>query len=337
MTVAAWLVVSGLSVPAWAQELRCEVCGKRIEERYVRQGDRVFCSKRCYESTLPVCAACGRRITGTYLTHDGRTYCSDRCFERTLPTCEICGRRLREVYTLAGHTYCRQHAESPRCFHCGLPFGRGKRLQDGRHICERCDHGLIYRHAAGERLFRQAIRDVQMITGLKSPTPPPFDLVGLGDMDLERWQSHVGTVVERGRYRRLTNTTEARNVFGRVMRRDVKVAERIRILYGLRADQFRSTAVHELMHDIIAEYFPEVSADSPMWVEEGVCQYVSAIMCRRHGFEKELRDIESSPHPVYGSGYRFFRHHFGATNWGAVAGWLREVDLSELPDACPVR
>jgi hypothetical protein len=178
---------------------------------------------------------------------------------------------------------------------------------------------------------------VQRVTGLRSSTTPPLTLVGLDQISLGHPDQELGHFVERGRYQRLTRTIETRNIFGLLLRREQHATEQVRVLYGLSEEQFLSTACHELTHDLIAEFFPNISGNVPAWVEEGVCQYVAAVVCRRLGLSAELAEIEISPHPVYGRGYRFFSHHFGPDNWGAVSRWLLAVDPSLLPDECPVR
>jgi len=86
-----------------------------------------------------------------------------------------------------------------------------------------------------------------------------------------------------------------------------------------------------LTHDLIAELFPEITDDLPGWIEEGICQYTAAAVCKRNGFAAALNKIETCPDEEYGDGYRYFKRLFGTDNWAKLAKWIRETDLQQLP------
>ena len=314
---------------------KCSVCGKRIRGQYLKANSRVFCSQACYEKTLPDCAVCGRRLAGEHLAANGQRYCSQACFQSQLPKCEVCGRPLQKAVIMNGHSFCQKHARGPFCCNCSLPFARGRKLADGRVLCKTCDPLVIEDPSAARRLFLQAKTEVQIATGYVSPTLPPLELVGLDQMPTGSRSPAPGDLVQRGLYKRETETTTTKNVFGKVLDREVIVDEAVRILYALSAEEFLSTASHELTHDLIAEQFPAVPEEAPQWVEEGICQYVAAMVCRRRGFEQELHRIETAAHSEYGDGYRYFKRHCGDDKWPAVIRWLRSTHLKSLPAKAP--
>jgi hypothetical protein len=59
------------------------------------------------------------------------------------------------------------------------------------------------------------------------------------------------------------------------------------------------------------------------------------MVARRRHHDRELANIEKSPHPAYGRGYRYLRKRFGNGNWPALLAWLRKVDVDKLPDELP--
>jgi len=99
--------------------------------------------------------------------------------------------------------------------------------------------------------------------------------------------------------------------------------------------QFIVTASHELTHDLLSEVFPQLNDTVPLWVEEGICQYVAAAVCLRNGYYEDLHMIEKAPDRRYGDGYRFFRNTFGDAHWNHVSRWLKTTDLSTLPEHPP--
>ena len=320
---------------AFAETLRCSICRRVIKGEYLKANGQVFCSKACFEKTLPKCPVCGRSIKGKHPVAGGVHYCSDRCYESTLPQCEICGRHIRRGVEINGHTYCEQHAKLPRCSHCGLPSPNAFQLEDGRHMCRTCIDEVVFEHDVAERLYRQAQKEVLTATRLRSPTLPELKLAWMTEIRERLSYDTDNSMVQRGLYRRTVTTTQKTNLFGRVLDEKKDVDETVYLLYGMPPEEVMITAAHELTHDLIAEEFPEVREDAPLWVEEGICQYVAALVCRQKGYKTILQDIETCPDSVYGDGYRYVKRHAGAYNWQALVYWIRTNYLSKLPKRAP--
>ncbi|MBN2448834.1 MAG: hypothetical protein JXR77_00510 [Lentisphaeria bacterium] len=327
---AAWVLVAlFLMACAYAAEVRCSVCGKGIRGRYLQADGQAFCSRECYRRTLPVCAVCGSVIEGKHLRHDGKTYCSDRCFEQTLPKCSICGQPMRQSVTINGRMYCPAHAELPRCTACGLPVAESLRLPDGRLVCPECHPHLVFETADAEKLYYRAAAVLRRIVGRDLPLLPPLELAGQDLLPVHQGLDPGTSVHEQGRYVREVETTAVK-FFGRTLREDRRVSRRIVMLYGLSESAFLGTAAHELAHNLISEWYPRFDREAPDWAEEGVCQYVAALVCRRLGLEDRLKEIEAAPDPVYGGGYRSLRKLFGPDDWQALANWLEAGDFAAL-------
>jgi hypothetical protein len=331
--VFALVVMAG--AVAFAETLRCSVCHRVIKGEYLKANGRVFCSNVCFEKSLPKCPVCGRRVKGAHPVADGVHYCSDKCYEATLPQCEICGRHIRRGMEINGHMYCEEHSKLPRCAHCGLPSARSFKLEDGRHLCRKCVDDVVFDFAEAEKLYRQAQLEVLKATRLRSPTLPRLELAWMTDIRKRLSYDTDSGMVQRGLYTRTVTTTQRTNLFGRVLEEKKDVDETVYLLYGMSPEKVLVTAGHELTHDLIAEEFPEIRDDAPLWVEEGICQYVAALICRQKGYGEILEDIESCPDSVYGDGYRYVKRHAGANNWPALVYWIRTNDLSQLPKRAP--
>ena len=130
-----------------------------------------------------------------------------------------------------------------------------------------------------------------------------------------------GAKAVRGFYSRETVTDVYKNFFGKEVDRKESVSEQIHILSHQRPDNFMATAIHELTHDLIADHYPRLK-DAPDWVHEGICQYVAATYCRKFQFGDALHVIETSPNPVYGDGYRYFKKTLGDNNWAGLKNWM---------------
>ena len=191
-------------------------------------------------------------------------------------------------------------------------------------------------HAEAEPVYESAQRDVALVTGLVSDTTPRLRLVGLDQFSTRRQDGEraVAAAHECGRYLRQTTTRSRKNIAGVTLRKSVRVRETISILYGLQESAFVSTASHELTHDLIAEFYPNM-ADAPLWVHESACQYVAALVCRRNGYADALNRIETLDDEVYGTGYRYLTHQFGADNWAAVHTLMSRDNLAKMPARPP--
>lgn len=334
--LAAAVLIVAATLPVVAEVLRCATCGRRVSGRYLTASGKAYCSEVCFEKTLPQCPVCGRRVKGKHPVSEGVHYCSDACYERTLPRCEICGLPVRRGATVDGHVYCAEHADLPRCSNCGLPSAHTIPLEDERRLCRVCMKAAVFDLKVGERLYREAEDLVFNATRLRSPTRPVLRLAWLTEIRERLSYETDSRMVQRGLYSRTVTTTRKTNIFGRVVEEVREIDETVYLLHGMAPRTMLITAAHELTHDLIAEEFPEVREDAPLWVEEGICQYVAAMVCRQRGFTDILEEIESCPDPVYGDGYRYIKRRAGAYNWSALVHWVRTNDLSRLPRSAPV-
>ena len=324
-----------LACPALAAVLRCDTCGKKITASYLKTNGKAYCSQECLEKALPKCASCGKPLTGKHLRWRGNHYCSRTCLEKDLPKCELCGKPLQRAYKINGHIYCEHDAQRPRCDTCGLPFIRGHEFADGRLACASCYPDLILSDTQARPLFLTAQRELRAVTGYTSTSLPALQLVGADSLRERSDHTPMHGMTQRGLYDRHVVVTTTKNIFGKIIDRKEKVRETVYILYGLTSHAFLATAIHELTHDLIAECYPEIARKTPAWVEEGICQYLAAEVCRKHGYDHVLAEIASNPDPDYGDGYRYFHRAFGPGHWQDIVRWLETVRPEHLPKTAP--
>ncbi len=330
LALLAMLAVAG------AADIRCATCGRTIRGRYIAVEGKAYCSQACHQATLPKCATCNRPISGRYLRQEDRNYCSQTCLDATLPKCSICGKPLRKFAEIKGRVYCHEHAEGPRCDACGLPMTRGRELPDKRLVCPACSGRIVLDERQARLIYQRAGREVEKLAGLDLGPLPPLELVGREAMP-GNWQKlAMVDIQERGFYRREVITdTYKDTASGKVLRTEQQIKETIHILYGLTPEELLCTAGHELTHALQARFLPRVHDCGPLWLKEGICQYLAAAIARRHGHADELAAIERSPHPAYGRGYRFLKRRFGEDNWPGLFAWLKTLDPSTLPAELP--
>lgn len=140
----------------------------------------------------------------------------------------------------------------------------------------------------------------------------------------------------RGLYSRQTTITT--KVWGfwfhRKKEKTLDEKEAIYVLDYLSDSSFRVTAAHELMHDLIFEYFPNLE-EAPLWVHEGICQFAAAEVCRRRHYTEILYSIEHNKDPDYGDGYRYIKQVSGRDGWHQLKKWMENIDAKTLPKKAP--
>jgi hypothetical protein len=112
------------------------------------------------------------------------------------------------------------------------------------------------------------------------------------------------------------------------------VEEKIYLLSHIRTNDFVVVAAHELAHDMLREQHAQFDG-VPAWIEEGICQYVGAMVASRINATNELFTIQHMDDPVYGDGYAYFKIRFGDNGWQELRSWIERTDLRKLPSKAP--
>ncbi|MDD5728020.1 MAG: LIM domain-containing protein [Victivallales bacterium] len=295
-----------------AATLRCSVCGKKIQGRYLKADGKVFCSRECYGKTLPVCAACGKRCLHGAYRKDGKFYCSQKCLESTLPKCVLCGKPFSKgiiIKTPQGNkVFCQQCAALPKCFVCGEPAASGTYLKDGRFLGEKCGREAIFSESDGQKIFAEVRELMRSKLNLGTRHCIHFQLVDLNT--LKKASQNYEPGMEMGLFKHsYTINTRTETTYSLFEGKREKTEKRltnnryaIMLLDGLPEWKFVEVCAHELGHDYMDEYFPKIR---DLKIKEGWAEYVAAMvnsLCKRDYLNKRM---EENPSKVYGDGYRF--------------------------------
>lgn len=300
-------------IPA-AEGAACAVCGRTGSRSYVSEG-RHYCSRSCWEKSLPKCSVCARPLAGKYLSAGGKLYCSQRCFDTVLPKCSVCGSTIRGEYTVAlaagKHFFCPECAKLPHCFVCTLP-ARLTPLPDGRGICKTCDRDTVTDPAKAETLFREVRREVDRLLGSRTPCRLEFHLVGREELNRLLGNRAEGEASELGLYRLEQTIWQPGN----------RVEEKcsVYLLDHLPHERFIEVAAHELAHDWQHHAAPGLS--DPVR-REGFAEYVASRINLKHNRAALNSRMEQNVDPVYGGGYRMIRDLARQKGWRAVVEELK--------------
>jgi hypothetical protein len=317
------LLLAGLST-SMAQNLTCARCGRAIEGTYFKVDGRPVCSRECAAALMPRCEACGAQGVRLVQGKDARVLC-EKCFESALPSCCLCGRKLTSSIVIEGKVFCEAHARGPRCSNCQLPHLQAFLLPDGRRLCAACRAEAVLDAETARTLYEQARDRVAEVTALRSASLPPLSLADSAEL-----QRESGDAGSRGLYVRKLTIRETQRLVG-PPRVETNATERILILVGLPRAEFLATAAHELTHDLAAERFPRVKSEAPRWVEEGICQYVAGMVCRKEGLSGPLQRMATNQDRDYRDGYLRLLEWFGPENWAGLLAWIQRSDLRSPP------
>ena len=327
--LAIYLLAGGL---VWAATGECSYCHKKLGAKYLETADgRTFCSRKCYEQTLPHCKVCGKLLNGASIRSGKDYYCSQQCFETQLPVCRGCGRHAAHgvVFKAGGPDmfYCDTCAALPKCFSCMLPAIKGTALADGRVICARCKEESVWTQEEAERLFEAVRKVLREQFDLSTRHRIKLRLIDLPSM--QRRSPDYSPGMEMGLFvfdatintvQKDTLTLTGIKTETETYRSDVSYT--IFGLTGTPRSKLIEVFAHELGHDWMQEYYPGVKA---LKIREGVAEYCSYVVnLQFKQGEMNLR-MKNNPDPIYGDGFRLIYKVGGERgDFSAVRRFLRQ-------------
>lgn len=316
-----------------AETLRCSVCGKKIQGKYLKADGKIFCSQKCFEQTKPVCAACGKRcLQGAYKKND-KFYCSRQCLETTLPKCALCGKPFQRgivIKTPEGDkVYCEHCGALPKCFVCSLPAASGIYLEDGRFLGENCRKTALFSEAEATELF-EAIR-AKTGKDLNWSTPHRIHLRLVDLNTLQKASDNYEPGMEMGLYKytytiKTKTETSYSLLKGRQENTEVeKTNDRYSILAltGLPKWKFIEVCAHELGHDWMQARYPKIR---DLKIKEGWAEYFASRVNEIYGQESLNKRMETNTSTVYGDGYRFIRDYVKEHGMDGLMQYFRSLD-----------
>ncbi len=205
------------------------------------------------------------------------------------------------------------------------------RYPDGRIVCDHCHQYVIEDRDKVMAYYLRARQELAEFTGETIAGTPELKLVGLDEV-----QQHLsklfgyqvkGTI--RGYYFR-EELVDPQHPDHNILQ-----GKTIFMLYGMKANHYLLTAVHESTHDLMAENYPQINQVAPAWLKEGVCQYTSFSIAWKYKLKTYFVEFIEHADPNYGGGFRYLLKRFGPGNWSRVALWLKSLDPAKLPATAP--
>jgi len=299
-----------------AATMRCSICRKKIRGRYMKAGGKIFCSKKCFAKTKPLCTACGKRNLNGGYKKNGKFYCSKKCVETTLPKCVLCNKPFSKgiIIKAAGgdKIYCGECGSLAKCFACALPSASGTHLKDGRFIGKKCAKTAIFSEAEGEKLFKQIRATIANKLGQSTNHKIRFRLVD--SKTLQKASENYEPGMEMGLFKHnYTIKTSTKTSYSLLKGRQEKTRKyrtnerfTIYILSGLPKQKFIEVCAHELGHDWMQANFPKIKV---LKIKEGWAEYFATLVNKVYGQKDMNKRMDSNTNAVYGGGYRFVRDY----------------------------
>jgi hypothetical protein len=301
-----------------AEQVRCSICKALIKpgSKYLTNDKgQIFCSKACFEKTLPLCSVCGRRISGAYIKgKDGKLFCSEACVSTTWPQCVLCKKRAPigiSIFSEKGQVFfCEICSAKPRCFCCGLPADCSN-LDDGRTICGECLKTAVFRKDEILCLAEAVRLDMKEKLSLSTNHHIEYVVVDAKTLNAISPQEQRGVELGLFQYTEKTETTTTTksDTWGKVKTTESTTVEKqykIYLLAGISKKKLSEVIAHELAHDWMQEYY---SGINDLKIKEGWAEYAASRM--NIILKNEIMNLrmEKNPDPIYGDGFRMIKKY----------------------------
>lgn len=367
------LLIFALHIPtavfAAGGNMRCSVCRKRLKERFFKSSDkRLFCSKKCFDSILPVCAWCKKVCRKGVFQSDGKTFCSKQCVLNARPRCYECKKICADGFFKQKEKYfcskrCVERFSRPKCMRCGEPFSLGKkipsvygeyfycmkcdkaakclccerptknlRLQSNRsHLCKDCDVDVVKSHNELEKTFKSVRNLLISKLGFRFDHPVKLQMRAHGQ-DKKKLFIETG---ELGFYhysgREVIVTPGLINLTGKKRKSTVRYEDEkcsIVVMDLLPRRKLAEVLAHELAHDYMRHRWYYINDDK---VKEGFAEFVAAEYNRLTGNAAWNCRMEYSKDPVYGDGYRMVKKWHQKGKWREIYRQLDMINKRKMP------
>ena len=315
--------------------MRCSICRKKIRPgtRYSKSNGKIFCGRRCFNKTKPVCAACGKRCArGAYKKKD-KFYCSKKCVETTLPKCIMCKKPFKQGIIIKAaqgdKVYCKNCGSLPKCFACALPAASGSRLKDGRVLGSDCAKTAIFSEAEGKKLFKKIRAKIHDKLRMATNHKIRFRLVD--SKTLQKASDNYEPGMEMGLFKHsYTIKTSTKTTYTLLKGRQKKTKKyrtdehyTIFILSGLPKWKFIEVCAHELGHDWMQGDFPKIR---DLKIKEGWAEYFATLVNDIYGQGYLNKRMEKNDNAIYGGGYRFINGYVKKHGVNGLMRYLRQLN-----------
>ncbi len=320
--------------------ITCSMCHKNIlsGERYLKANGKYFCSKKCYNKTLPKCTICGKKMS-QWITSKDKKYCSKECFNKTLPECYICHKRAKNGFRIKDSEkgslfFCKICAKKAKCFSCQLP-GADLTLADNRMICRRCNKTAIDDKDDAIKIYNEVKNLMKNNFNLTTNNKIKVTLIDIATMhslsnkNIKRSKIstpeaglELGLYTVNKMYKDSTRTrfSISKGFYEETTSKLTHESYNIYALYGTPYNKLVEVFAHELAHDYFYREFPNIK---DLKIKEGFSEYISSLVNIYHKLDKCNIRMAENPDPIYGGGYRMIKSIANKNN--GLTGVLTEL------------
>lgn len=311
----------------------CAVCSKKIRGRYIIDSrKRAFCSRKCFEKTLPTCANCGKTCRGRFLKVKSEAFCSRQCADnKLLPKCSRCSEPCRKFMVLptayGTFTYCSDCYKLDKCLVCDR---RAKKLylqSNGNKLCRYCNRDVIKNLAQLQSLFNEVRNTLNK--NFKFPIDHSITLEMRSFTDQEKSSLHGGNLF--GLYNYKGKIVRKGKLFSGKRPPEIKFRNEhcsIIILGDLPRHKAAEAIAHELAHDHMKHRWFFIKDEK---IKEGFAEFIAAQYNTISGSQQWNIRMEKNPDKVYGDGYREICKLYKQGSWQALFRLFDRVNLQDTP------
>ncbi len=323
-----FLVFSVFFCAVAARALNCAQCGRKIRGKYINVNGKAYCSRACYMKTLPKCADCGTLLKGRYYRRDGKAYCTE-CIKKYWPVCRGCGRHVRSGIVFKSTDdmfFCEDCARLPKCFSCLVPAYKGYKLEDGRYICRECAKTAVTNMDEAVKIFNDVRKKMGQRLGFSTNHRIKLRMVDVQAMQRRSPGYSHGIELGLFMFEAIVKTT-VKNKFTLTGNRQETETFRENVSYSIfflnntPKKKLIEVFAHELGHDYMQEYYPDVLS---VKFKEGFCELCAFLMNKVYGQPKMNRRIINNPDLTYGGGFRIMYGLYNEGGLNAVKRFLRK-------------
>lgn len=257
------------------------------------------------------CHHCGKEIYGYYyIGEDKMPYCSEKCLSSTWPECYVCKAKIKEGIIISSYKgdikLCNNCSKLPKCFCCNSPKNT-QILSDGRYICKDCLKTSITDIDNAIKIIEDVRQTLK--TKLNLYTNHQIDYHLVDRKKLAEIEPSNNLQLELGLFKYEEATTVKTTLKGKKKIKEDIIKQQNYNIYILshlpydrfQDDRFQEVVAHELAHDWMQEYYPNIK---DMVILEGFAQYVAYLYDKLAGYEYLANHISNYNDPIYGAGFR---------------------------------
>lgn len=222
--------------------------------------------------------------------------------------------------------FCEDCAKLPKCFSCLVPAVKGYKLEDGRHICGECYKTAVNDMDEAVKIFKDVRKKMADRLGLSTSHRIKLRMVDMQAMQrrspgythgielgLFMFEATVKTTVKN----RLTLTGNKQET--ETYRENVSYS--IFFLNNTPRKKLIEVFAHELGHDYMQEYYPNVLS---IKFKEGFCELCAFLINKIYGQPEMNRRIINNPDLTYGGGFRIMYGLYNEGGLNEVKRFLRK-------------